>query len=153
MLIWTKPKKGPPMSKITDRTAIQQTSPHRQTSKIPNHTKSLFFTKPTPISLLLDPIAPCCHAFCHALPATTCTPGDCTVYNRFATPRAQFRYFHREPKPTDTSSDTTRYSQSVPVGRSPGRSAGRTPISRNHTNWQPSVAINLSSTVTELVFR
>ena len=53
MLFWAKPKKGRPISKITDRTAIQQTSPLRQKSKIPKHTKSLCFAKPTPIATMM----------------------------------------------------------------------------------------------------
>ena len=45
MLFSAKQKKGPPISKITDRTTIQRTSPLRQNSKIPKHTKSLFYDK------------------------------------------------------------------------------------------------------------
>ena len=44
-------------------------------------------------------------------------------------------------KPKDTSSGHTPYFQSVTVGWS----AGRTPISRKHTNRQPAVAIILDS--------
>ena len=57
MSFGAKPKKGRPISKIAYRSAIQRTSPLRQNSKIPNHTQSLFSTKPTSICPPLEATA------------------------------------------------------------------------------------------------